>query len=36
MSSDDISLRISADAEGEAALQQALAFAHALSAGIGH
>ena len=36
VSSDDISLRISADAEGEAALRQALAFAHALSAGIGH
>jgi Family of unknown function (DUF5998) len=35
ISSDDISLRISADAEGEAALQQALAFARELSASIG-
>jgi hypothetical protein len=35
VASDDISLRISADAEGEAALQQALAFARELSAGIG-
>ena len=35
ISSDDISLRISADAEGEAALQQALRFAHQLSARIG-
>ena len=35
ISSDDISLRISADAEGEAALQQALRFARELSAGIG-
>ncbi len=34
-SSDDISLRISADAEGEAALQQALGFAQELSASIG-
>jgi hypothetical protein len=35
ISSDDISLRISADAEGEAALQQALGFARELSASIG-
>jgi hypothetical protein len=35
ISSDDISLRISADAEGEPALQQALRFAHELSACIG-
>ena len=35
ISSDDISLRISADAEGDAALQQALRFAHQLSASIG-
>jgi hypothetical protein len=35
VSSDDISLRISADAEGEAALQQALGFARELSASIG-
>jgi hypothetical protein len=35
ISADDISLRISADAEGEAALQQALGFARELSAGIG-
>ena len=32
---DDTSLRISADAEGEAALRQALGFARQLSAGIG-
>jgi hypothetical protein len=36
ISSDDISLRISADAEGEAALRQALGFARELSASIGH
>ncbi|SDO86292.1 hypothetical protein SAMN04489867_0782 [Pedococcus dokdonensis] len=35
VASDDISLRISADAEGEAALQHALAFARELSASIG-
>ena len=35
IASDDISLRISADAEGEAALRQALGFARQLSAGIG-
>jgi hypothetical protein len=35
IASDDISLRISADAEGEAALQQALGFARELSASIG-
>ena len=35
VSSDDISLRISADAEGEAALRQALSFAQELSASIG-
>jgi hypothetical protein len=35
IASDDISLRISADAEGEAALGQALGFARELSAGIG-
>ena len=35
IASDDISLRISADAEGEAALQQALRFAGELSASIG-
>ena len=35
VASDDISLRISADAEGEAALQQALGFARELSASIG-
>jgi len=35
VSSDDISLRISAEAEGEAALDQALAFARELSASIG-
>jgi Family of unknown function (DUF5998) len=35
VSSDDISLRVSADAEGEAALRQALSFAQALSASIG-
>jgi len=35
ISSDDISLRISADAEGEAALEQALGFARELSASIG-
>ncbi|MFC8503317.1 DUF5998 family protein [Pedococcus sp. NPDC057267] len=35
VASDDISLRISADAEGEAALRQALGFARQLSAGIG-
>ena len=35
ISSDDISLRISADAEGEAALEQALTFARELSASIG-
>jgi hypothetical protein len=35
VASDDISLRISADAEGETALQQALAFARDLSASIG-
>jgi len=32
---DDISLRISADAEGEGHLQQAMTFAHALSAVVG-
>lgn len=36
VASDDISLRISADAEGDAALQQALGFARELSASIGH
>ncbi|WP_406830468.1 DUF5998 family protein [Pedococcus sp. KACC 23699] len=35
VASDDISLRISADAEGEVALQQALDFAQALSTSIG-
>ena len=35
ISSDDISLRISADAEGETALGQALGFARELSASIG-
>ena len=35
VSSDDISLRISAEAEGEGALQQALGFARELSASIG-
>jgi hypothetical protein len=35
ISSDDISLRISAEAEGEAAFQQALGFARELSAAIG-
>jgi len=35
IASDDISLRISADAEGEAALQQALGFARELSASLG-
>ncbi|NYG05531.1 hypothetical protein BJ986_000018 [Phycicoccus badiiscoriae] len=35
VASDDISLRISADAEGETALQQALSFARELSASIG-
>jgi Asp-tRNA(Asn)/Glu-tRNA(Gln) amidotransferase A subunit family amidase len=35
VSSDDISLRVSADAEGEAALRQALSFAQELSASIG-
>ena len=35
ISSDDISLRISADAEGDAALRQALGFARELSASIG-
>jgi hypothetical protein len=35
VASDDISLRISADAEGEAALQHALGFARELSASIG-
>ena len=35
IASDDISLRISADAEGETALQQALDFAQALSTSIG-
>ncbi len=35
ISSDDISLRISADADGDAALQQAMAFARELSASIG-
>jgi hypothetical protein len=35
VASDDISLRISADAEGEPALQQALGFARELSASIG-
>ena len=35
VASDDISLRISADAEGETALQQALDFAQALSTSIG-
>jgi hypothetical protein len=35
VSSDDISLRISAEAEGEAALHQALGFARELSASIG-
>lgn len=34
IASDDISLRISAEAEGQAALQQALSFARQLSAGI--
>ncbi|WP_270889159.1 DUF5998 family protein [Pedococcus sp. 5OH_020] len=36
VASDDISLRISAEAEGDAALQQALGFARELSASIGH
>jgi hypothetical protein len=35
VASDDISLRISADAEGETALQRALDFAQALSTSIG-
>lgn len=35
IASDDISLRISADAEGESALEQALEFARTLSASIG-
>lgn len=35
VTTDDIGLRISADADGEAALAQALAFARALSAAIG-
>lgn len=35
VASDDISLRISADAEGDVALQQALGFARELSASIG-
>ena len=35
LASDDISLRISADADGEAALATALHFAHTLSASIG-
>jgi hypothetical protein len=35
VASDDISLRISAAAEGEAALQQALGFARELSASLG-
>jgi hypothetical protein len=35
VSADDISLRISADADGEAALHQAMSFARALSATIG-
>ena len=35
VASDDISLRISADADGEDALQHALDFARALSASIG-
>lgn len=35
VASDDISLRISAEAEGEAALQQALSFAREVSASIG-
>lgn len=35
VSSDDISLRVSADAEGESALRQALSFAQELSASIG-
>ncbi len=35
VASDDISLRISADADGEGALQTALSFAHTLSATIG-
>ena len=35
VSSDDISLRVSADADGEAALRQALSFAQELSASIG-
>ncbi len=35
VTSDDISLRVSADAEGEAALRQALSFAQELSASIG-
>jgi len=36
ITSDDIGLRISADADGEPALAQAMAFARALSAAIGH
>ena len=35
VTADDLSLRISADAEGETALQQALSFARELSASIG-
>lgn len=35
ISSDDIALRVSATADGDAALQQAIAFAHALSASLG-
>jgi hypothetical protein len=35
ITTDDIGLRISADADGEPALAQAMAFARALSAGIG-
>lgn len=35
ISSDDIALRVSATADGDVALQQAIAFAHALSASLG-
>ncbi|KGN38516.1 DUF5998 family protein [Knoellia subterranea] len=35
ISSDDIALRVSATADGDAALQQALSFAHDLSAALG-
>ena len=35
ISSDDIALRVSATADGDAALQQAIAFAHALSGSLG-